>query len=152
MFCCDTCVNSFTYFHVIHLGLSTVSIQTDNGNEFQVQIVQPTAPEKQNFLPAATLIQFIDQHYSKLGLHVPSILLQSLMYYKYQEDFDAFAPQAIQNLRLLPYYSSALNLISHPAFPKELKVYDAQVLGEGFYLCIYVFMYLCIYVFMYLFI
>ena len=60
-----------------------------------------------------------------------TLLTQALMYYKYQEDFDAFAPQAIQNLRLLPYYSSALNLISHPAFPREEKIYDTQTICHG---------------------
>ena len=53
------------------------------------------------------------------------------MYYKYQEDFDAFAPQAVQNLRLLPYYSSALNLISHPAFPREIKTFDTKTICHG---------------------
>lgn len=96
-----------------------------------MQIVQPISPEKQILLPASTLISLVEEHYAKHGLQVPTILLQSLMYYKYQEDFDAFAPQAIQNLRLLPYYSSALNLISHPAFPKEMKVYDSDILTEG---------------------
>lgn len=53
------------------------------------------------------------------------------MYYKYQEDFDAFAPRVIRNLRLLPYYSSALNLLSHPAFPKEHHPTEANEIRKG---------------------
>ena len=111
--------------------MSTVSVQTDSQDEFQIQLLPPLVVEKQKLLSAANIIQMAHRHYKTSTETIPSLFLQALMYYKYQEDFDAFAPQAIQNLRLLPYYSSALNLISHPAFPKEEKAYDLKVLAQG---------------------
>lgn len=82
-------------------------------------------------MQASTIIQRVYDYHKEGGTQISTLLLQALMYYKYQEDFDAFAPQAISNLRLLPYYSSALNLISHPAFPKEEKLFDTKLITHG---------------------
>ena len=76
-------------------------------------------------------ISFSKSLFVNFFIETSILLKQALMYYKYQEDFDAFAPQAVKNLRLLPYYSSALNLISHPAFPREQKIYDTKTICHG---------------------
>ena len=108
---------------------SSIAIQTEDDEQFSEDV--PLVVDKQKYVPAAEIINFVCGYHKMRATKMSNVLLQALMYYKYQEDFDAFAPQAIANLRLLPYYSSALNLISHPAFPKEEKSFDMKQISQG---------------------
>lgn len=112
-------------------GRKSQAIQTDFDPEFSSQTLQPLVIGKQRVLSATKVIEVITEYYKTAESEIPAILKQMLMYYKYQEDFDAFAPRVIRNLRLLPYYSSALNLLSHPAFPKEQQPTEANEIRKG---------------------
>jgi len=116
-------------------GFNEKSAQTESTlaeeNIVFPSLTEPIYTEPQKIIPAAVIISTISEYIKGKTNIVSTLLTQALMYYKYQEDFDAFAPQAIQNLRLLPYYSSALNLISHPAFPREIKTFDTKTICHG---------------------
>ncbi|XP_065671574.1 uncharacterized protein LOC100199564 isoform X3 [Hydra vulgaris] len=109
-------------------GMTTVSIQTEN--KINV-ILQDMKEKKQTIMPISDIVSAVNVFYTKNNFKMSQYLIQALMYYKYEEDFDAFAPQAIKNLRLLPYYSSALNLISHSAFPREPFESDLNKIVAG---------------------
>ena len=124
-------VKRFTYklLYFVYSGMTTVSIQTESN---KLNIILPGQKEKkQTIMPVSDVMNIAHAYYSKNQLKMSQFLIQALMYYKYEEDFDAFAPQAIKNLRLLPYYSSALNLISHSAFPREPFESDSNKIMAG---------------------
>ena len=111
-------------------GKSTVSVQTDVYESDTCKPKSPLMVEKQHIIAAPEIIRIVNKFFSlsfATDESTKRLIKQALMYYKYQEDFDAMAPKTIMNLRLLPYYSSALNLISHPAFPKEDFEINTQV-------------------------